>query len=126
MKNLYVSKEFVERIKDEVEFVFEAETGIAGLSFYLVEARALVQRYPERVYATEYNLRADVPANRLGVMGNNLENVYINITHWVPETDESVVYFRGSFRYEHKSGGSNGMEVMDRDGSDRFIGKITI
>lgn len=108
-------KEFFENRAAEVIRDFEVKSGINGLAFKFKEK----EDYRGEKY---YELIANVPSLALGIMGNNMENVQITIS--LRKTPDSKVYYDAKFKYEHKDGGSNEMNVMTIDGLQQVRGSI--
>ena len=109
MKELFESRA-AEVIKD-----FEVKSGINGLAFELKEK----ENYRKQKC---YELVANVPSLALGIMGNNMKNVQ-NIID-LRKTLDNKIHYDAKFRYEHKDGGYNGMNVMAADGSQPVRGII--
>lgn len=109
MRELFESK-VTEIIKE-----FEVKSGIKGLNFEFNEREG----YRGEKY---YELIANVPTSALGIMANNLKNVQIIIS--LRKTQDGEMYYDAGFRYEHKDGGRNGMDVMTIDGSQPVRGII--
>lgn len=108
-------KELLKNKVDKIIKEFEVKSGINGLDFELKER----QNYRKEKY---YELIANVPSLALGIMGNNMKNVQIIIN--LQETPDGEIYYDAKFWYEHKDGGSNGMNVMTEDGSQPVRGII--
>ena len=107
-------KELLENRAAEIIEEFEVKSGINGLAFELKEKEIYGQKH--------YELIADVPSSALGIMGNNMKNVQIIIN--LRKTSDNKIYYDARFRYEHKDGGNNGMDVMTADGSQPVRGII--
>ena len=91
--------------------VFENQTGITGLNFIF---------HKENIRGKiQYSLLSPVSEDRIGIMANNFTNVFIKIDINVFE-EEKKITLSASWKYEHKSLGSNGIEVMDKNGNNRF------
>ena len=108
MRELFESK-VTEIIKE-----FEVKSGIEGLNFEFEEKENRKEKY--------YQLVANVPTSALGIMANNLKNVQIVIS--LRKTQDGEMYYDAGFRYEHKDGGRNGMDVMTIDGLEPVRGII--
>lgn len=108
-------REFFESKITEVIKDFEVKSGIKGLAFEFEERRG---------YRGEkhYELVADVPNSALGIMSNNMKNVQIIIS--LRKMSDGEIYYDARFRYEHKDGGYNGMDVMTADGIQPVRGFI--
>ncbi len=111
MKELFESRA-TEVIKD-----FEIKSGIKGLDFEFKDREK--EGYGGEKY---YELIANVPTSALGIMSNNMRNVQIIIR--LRKTPDGEIYYDARFRYEHKDGGHNGMDVMTIDGSQPVRGGI--
>ena len=108
-------KELLESRAAEVIKDFEVKSGINGLAFELKEK----ENYRKQKY---YELVANVPSLALGIMGNNMKNVQIIIS--LLKKSDSKIYYDARFKYEHKDGGNNGMDVMTADGTQPVRGII--
>ena len=108
-------RELFESRISEVVRDFEEKSGIKGLAFELEEK----ENYRKQKY---YELVANVPTLALGIMGNNMRNVQIIIS--LLKTPDNGIYYDAKFKYEHKDGGYNGMNVMTADGTQPVRGII--
>jgi len=108
-------KELFESRATEVIKDFEVKSGIKGLAFEFKDKEG----YRGEKY---YELIANVPTSALGIMSNNMRNVQIIIS--LRKTPDGEIYYDARFRYEHKDGGHNGMDVMTIDGSQPVRGRI--
>ena len=110
-------KDLVNQKKAQIIEQFETQSGITGLEFTLVEQKD----YRRNSY---YLLVAQVPTSFLGIMGNNIKELSVEVQLVESERTPDSLFFLAKFQYEHKDGGSNGMNVMNQNGKERVQGLV--
>jgi hypothetical protein len=108
------NQELIASIQGTIISSLEKETGIA-LPF---EIKVSTNYRKEEIFSLE----AEIPQEQLGLLANNFVNAKAVISL---EIAEGTVYYRAGFRYEHKDGGSNGINIVNSQGQG-FMGVVEV